>query len=153
MFITLPQFEQSMSGSTAANQQWWRAVTVFAASHWFLFAYEADWEGQKVPESAMAEDAWTLVSLVSNISPGSRKAVARAEKVGARWHLQWLNALWLAAGEEVESRGVLLLQFEGEHVIRDCHMQPVPSAEGRRLLFRSQDSAWTSRSATETPQD
>jgi hypothetical protein len=141
VFITVPHFEQLMPESVGPNQQWWRAVTVFAASHWFLFSYEGDWDGQKVAESAMAADEWTLLSLVSRIPASDRKAICRAEKVGARWEFRWLDALWIPAAAEVEGRGVLLLQFEGENFARDCRMEPMKPAPGRRLFYRAPEAS------------
>lgn len=139
MFVTSPQFEQFMPESLGPPQHWWRAVEVFAASHWFLFAYEVEWGGQKVPESAFAADEWTLLSLVAKVAPEDRKAICRAAKVGCRWELCWLQALWIPAAAEVEGRGVMLLQFEGEEFVRDCQMQPVKPISGRRLLFGAPD--------------
>lgn len=126
-----------MPDSAGANQQWWRAVNVFAASHWFLFAYEAEWDGQKVSESAMAADEWTLLSLLAKVPPEDRRSLCRMEKSGARWKLRWLETVWIPAAAEVESRGVLLLQFEDEQVVRDCQMNPVETVAGRRLLYRA----------------
>lgn len=137
MFVTLPQFEQFMPDVPGQSQQWWRSVSVFAASYWFLFSYEADWDGQKVPESALAADEWTLLSLLAKIPAEDRKSLCRMEKSGPRWQLRWLDAVWIPAAAEVEERGVLLLQFENEQVVRDCQMKPVDPVAGRRLLYRA----------------
>jgi len=137
LFVTMPHFEQFMPDPAQTGQQWWRAVSVFATSHWFVFVYESDWEGQKVPESALVADEWTLLSLLAKVSPEDRKALGRVEKQGARWQLRWVDALWIPAAAELEGRGVLLFQFEGDGAVRDRQMRPVEPQAGRRLLYRS----------------
>ncbi len=140
MFITTPQYEQCMPDTPEQEPRWWRSVTLFAASYWFLFVYETGNDGEQGPETAMAFDEWTLFSLVSKTPVQARKAICRFEREGGRcgrWTPRWLEAMWVSGPSEVETTGVVLLQFEGEPGVRDIRMAPIENAPGRRLLFQT----------------
>ncbi len=140
MFTTTPSYAQFTPAAVGNDQQWWRAVTLFAASYWFLFVYEADREGEKEAHTAMAFDEWTLLALIADKPPEARKSVCRiAREVGLsdRWTPRWLESVLIPAAGDVESTGVLLLRFEGEAFVRDAHMNPLPPRQGRTVLFQT----------------
>lgn len=137
MFVTHPRFEHYMpSFPESADENWWRAVTLFAASHWFLFEYALDVDGQLEHQTAFVSDEWTLLSCVSAVPVAARGAMKRFDRDLGRtgWTCRQVGALWLSAPAEIESVGVLLLQFEGETQLRDCKLAPVAPVPGRRLL-------------------
>jgi hypothetical protein len=143
LFFTAPEHEQFMPSSTESTQQWWRAVTLFAAPYWFIFLHEAESNGGHSLETSMAFDEWTLLSLVASTPPQRRRAICRFQRVAesGRWTPRWLQAMWCSSPTEAEARGVIVLQFEGESELRDVRLAPAPTDDGRTLLFRNANSA------------
>lgn len=140
MFVTHPRFEHYMPSSPESDDEksWWRAVTLFASPHWFLFEYTLDVDGQLEYQTAFVSDEWTLLSCVSAVPVEKRGAMKRFERaVGCTgWTCRQVDALWLSASAEIEAHGVLLFQFQGEAQLRDCRLEAVAPADGRRLLSR-----------------
>ena len=140
MFMTLPHDAQFTLVAAGADQQWWRAVTFFASSHWFQFVHEVPEGGERACRTAMVADEWTLLSLLADTPAQDRKSVCRLEREAeshTRWVARWLEAVWMPAPTEVEETGVLLLQFEGESCLRDTHMRCLQPRDGRTLLYKA----------------
>ena len=139
MFVTMPHFEQFMPPSLAApDHKYWRAVTLSLESPWYLFVYEAEYDGEMVPHTTLVAWESTLLEIVATIPPADRRGIARVEKErnpGTRWMVNWIETIWAAAAEEVEETGTVLLQLEGDSQLRSAHLEPVPARGGRELLF------------------
>lgn len=138
MFVTQPDFEQYMPATVVGDQRWWRAVTVFATSHWYLFQYVSA-DNNETHETALVSDEWSLIALVGNIPRPRRRVLGRfqREEPGGPWGLRRVDSLWLPAPIEVEETGVLLVRLEGSTELVDSRMNPVPRREGRRLLYKT----------------
>jgi hypothetical protein len=138
LFVTEPEFEQYMPTSVLGDQHWWRAVTMFGTSRWFLFQYLAA-DGEQSHETALVVDEWSLIAAVGDVPETRRRSICRfqRENAGGRWELKWVDSLWIPAPIELEATGVLLVRFEGAADLLDSRLQPVPPREGRRLLFRT----------------
>lgn len=131
------QYAPEAAGS---GQQWWRAVTLFASSHWFQFVHEVPESGEKACRTSMVADEWTLLSLLADTPPEDRKSVCRLEREQGpqtRWIARWIDAVWLPAPPEVEEAGILLFQFEGEACLRDTQMRYLRHRDGRSLIFKA----------------
>jgi hypothetical protein len=137
VFVTHPRFEHYIPAIPGTDDEhWWRAVTLFASSHWFLFEYALDVDGQVVCQTAFVSDEWTLLSCVSGVPADRRGAMKRFDRDAGstEWICRRVDALWLSASAEIEALGVLLFQIEGETQLRDCRLTPVVSGGGRRLF-------------------
>jgi hypothetical protein len=141
VFVTMPHFEQFMPRDLVGpNQKYWRAVTLSVETPWYLFIYEAEYEGQKVPQTTLVAWESTLLDSLTGIPERDRRAVARLEKErrpGFRWSMAWIETIWAPAPEEQEETGVLLLQLAGDTQVRDAHLAPVAPREGRVLVFNA----------------
>jgi hypothetical protein len=139
VFVSMPPFEQYMpSHLVVARHQFWRAVTLSLETPWYLFAYESEREGHKVPQTTLVAWESTLLELLASVPEADRKGVARVEMARGqiqRWAFSWIRRIWVPMSDELEETGVLLFQFEGETQVRDTHLQPVPANDGRVLLF------------------
>jgi hypothetical protein len=139
LFLTMPHNAQFTPVAAGDDQQWWRAVTLFAASHWFQFVHEVPEGAEKACRTAIVADEWTLLSLLADTPAEDRKSVCRLEREKGRhrWIARWVDTVWMPAPTEVEQTGVLLLQFEGESCIRDTYMRFLEPREGRTLLYKA----------------
>jgi hypothetical protein len=157
MFVTMPHFEQFMPPAMVApDHKYWRAVTMSLENPWYLFVYEADYEGEKVPQTTLVAWESTLMDIVEGIPAANRRAIARIDKdrgAGARWALQWVQSLWAALPSESEETGVMLLKLEGEQQIRNAHLEPVVDAPGRQLLFEAPSKPVNPSPEPEIPDD
>jgi hypothetical protein len=135
----MPHNAQFTPVAAGEDQQWWRAVTLFAASHWFQFVHEVPEGAEKACRTAIVADEWTLLSLLADTPAEDRKSVCRLEREKGRhrWTARWVDTVWMPAPTEVEQTGVLLLQFEGESCIRDTYMRCLEPREGRTLLYKA----------------
>lgn len=138
MFVTEPEFAQYMPASVLGDQRWWRAVTMFGTSRWFLFQYLAA-EGEQSHETALIADEWSLVAAVGEVPEARRRSICRfqRESAGGRWAMKSVHSLWLPAPIELEATGVLLVRFEGAADLLDSRLEPVPPREGRKLFFQA----------------
>lgn len=141
MFVTMPHFEQFMPPDLVApNQKYWRAVTLSLESPWYLFVYEAEYEGEKVPQTTLVAWESTLLDILATIPGGDCMGIARLEKERgktARWNVSWIETIWAPTPEEAEETGLFLVQLEGDPQLRDAHLQPVPTRGDREILFRA----------------
>jgi hypothetical protein len=135
----MPQFEQFMPRELIGpNQKYWRTVTLSLETPWYLFVYEAEFEGQRVPQTMLVGWESTLLDILASIPEANCMAIARLEKhrvQAARWDMTWIQRIWAPTREESNETGLFLLQLEGDPVLRDAHLQPVPTRTGRKLLF------------------
>lgn len=139
MFVTMPPFEQFMPSSLVEpDQKYWHAVTLSLELPWYLFVYEAEYEGQRVPQTTLVAWESTLLDILATIPAAHRRAIGRLEKERgktARWQLSWVQSIWAPSSDEADGTGLFLLQLEGDPQVRDAHLQPVPKRSGRELLF------------------
>lgn len=139
MFVTMSHFEQFMPPDLVGpNQKYWRAVTLSLETPWYLLVYVAEYEGHKVPQTTLVAWESTLLDIVAGIPEADRRGIARVDKErspGSRWSVSWIERLWAPAPDEVEEGGIVLLQLAGDPQVRDEHLTPVASREGRALVF------------------
>lgn len=139
LFVTAPHFEQFMPRDLIVpNQKHWKAVTLSLGSPWYLFVYEVEYEGRKVHQTTLVAWEATLLEILEVIPKEDQRAVARLQMCrdpDARWEIGWIQNIWASTTEEANETGSLLLQMEGDPVLRDAHLHPVPPKPGREMLF------------------
>jgi hypothetical protein len=145
MFVTLPPFEQFMPASLVGpGQKHWRAVTLSTESPWFVFVHLAEYGLRKVPQTTLVAWESTLLDFLAGVPAEDCVAIARLAKedgTRGRWQLQWVEAMWQPAADELEETGHLLLQLEGDPQVRDVSLGPVPARSDRVQLFSAAAAA------------
>ena len=139
MFITTSQFKQYMPrGLIGPDETYWRAVTLSLEKPWFLFVYEVECEGRRVPQTMLVAWESALLDTLAVVPKAYRRAVGRLEKSRdkrAHWDLRWIQSIWAATCDEANEVGSVIFQFEDDLQLFDAHLQPVPRNSARELLF------------------
>jgi len=158
LFVTAPSFEHQMPANlTKPGLKHWMAAHLSSEAPWYVFAYEVEYEGGKVPQTSLAAWESALIELIESVPPEDRRAVGRMDRThrpGAAWDITWIETIWQAAPEEHGETGLLLFQLPGDSQMRDAFLEPVPVRGGRRLVFHAGPVPQAvSPSVTEVPEE
>lgn len=144
MFITTNGATPFLHPSRVARQQKHCAVVTRALeAPWYLLVYEVTCHQQrKVSQTSLVAWDEALVDMLTRIPPTDLTGIGRLDRhhgPGPCWNLQWLDALWKPAPDEVRAVGPLLLKLGDDAQVRDALLRPVGDVPGRRLLYGATD--------------
>ncbi|MEJ8816280.1 hypothetical protein WKW77_34940 [Variovorax ureilyticus] len=138
MFVTMPQFEHRvMSQLAGEGQRYWEAVALSVVSPWYMFVYDAQYEGALVERTVLVEWEEVLAQLIASVPLERRKGLCRVEYAGMprRWTQRLVSGLWEAGEGEGGIPGDLVFKFEGDKELRDANLHPVRASATGQLLF------------------
>ena len=148
MFITAPGLVQHLHPAhVVLPQGHWAAVTLAVERPWFVLVHRVWCHGQRRSQTTLVGSDTALRDLLANIAMGDVTGLARLERcadAGAGWVLRPVQALWASAPGEWHTLGPLLLQMDGDAVLRSTDGRAAgdevgagtfDAAPGRRLLY------------------
>lgn len=146
MFVTVPQYELEMPQPLAGEDRHWGAVNLAVDVPWFLFTYAVDYGPVKLRHTSAVTWAPTLVELLALVPQELRGGLAlltKSDEQRRPWHLNWVDALWAAKGQD-DLGEKLLVRLAGEKCLRAPSLQRVRSQRGYMLLYESPGQATSS---------
>jgi hypothetical protein len=141
MFITNPSLQHwTPAPLREPEHQYWRAFILSMEGPWYLLRHRISTEqGSYIQTIAVAWEP-TLVDIAEQLGPDEVSSLCRLSSRLGAWVLREISEVWVAADDEADETGRLLLKLKDESFLRDTLLEhQVGLRQGRHLLLRTHD--------------
>ena len=140
MFITNSSLQQWIPEPLATPEhQYWRGFILSTEGPWYLLSHRVETEEGTFVQSIGLASEPTLLEIAQQLGPDGVQSLCRLSSSLGAWAISQISEVWVAADNEADETGLLLLKMKDECSLRDTLGKEVPARQGRHLLLRMND--------------
>ena len=139
MFMTLPQFEQTLPRALGPDgQRCWRVMELSFNHHWFFVTVretDADMRFQRSLILGLDKDLLQMLRSDPPFEFASIELALPPHRAGTSWVFEKVRSVWSAKGGRAPQQELLLFETSNGELIEPFFNSDVSALKGRRLLL------------------